>query len=157
MTKSEQIRAGLRKSFESGSSAKASAVCYGYKVASTGELLAYPAEAVIVFHIFERFAAGDSLGKIAASLARLGVPSPSGKQTWSRETISKLLDNEKYVGDVILGKTRVQDGVQIKTGAPSTMTVMTGHHEAIISRELFDMVQREKLRRGRARSHAAER
>lgn len=155
--KSEQIRVGLRKSFESGSSAKASTVCYGYKVASTGELLAYPAEAVIVFHIFERFVAGDSLGKIAASLARLGVPSPTGKPTWSRETISKLLDNEKYVGDVILGKTQVQDGVQVKTSAPSTMTVMTGHHEAIISRELFDMVQREKRRRGRARSHAAER
>lgn len=70
MTKSEQIRAGLRKSFEGGSSAKVSTVCYGYKVASTGELLAYPAEAVIVFHIFERFAAGDSLGKVAVSLAR---------------------------------------------------------------------------------------
>lgn len=118
MTKSEQIRSGLRKSFESGTSAKASTVCYGYKVASTGELLAYPAEVVIVFHIFERFAAGDSLGKIAASLARLGVPSPTGKPTWSRETISNLLDNEKYVGDVLLGKTQIRDGAQVKASIP---------------------------------------
>ena len=28
--------------------------------------------------------------------------------------ISKLLENEKYVGDAVLGKTQVKDGVQIK-------------------------------------------
>lgn len=62
-TKSEQIKAGLRKSFQTGESAKASTVCYGYKVTSEGKLVAYPTEAIIVFHIFERFADGDSLGK----------------------------------------------------------------------------------------------
>lgn len=71
--KSEQIKAGLQKSFKSGNSAKASTSCYGYKVTSDGELLIYPAEAIIVIHIFDRFAAGDSLGKISVSLARLGV------------------------------------------------------------------------------------
>ena len=113
-TKSEQIKAGLRKSFQTGESAKASTVCYGYKVTSEGKLVAYPTEAIIVFHIFERFADGDSLGKIAASLARMKVKSPTGKELWTRETISKILSNEKYVGDVILGKTQVQNGVQVK-------------------------------------------
>ena len=98
-TKSEQIKAGLRKSFQTGESAKASTVCYGYKVTSEGKLVAYPTEAIIVFHIFERFADGDSLGKIAASLARMKVKSPTGKELWTRETISKILSNEKYVGD----------------------------------------------------------
>lgn len=79
-TKSEQIKAGLRKSFQTGESAKASTVCYGYKVTSEGKLVAYPTEAIIVFHIFERFADGDSLGKIAASLARMKVKSPTGKE-----------------------------------------------------------------------------
>lgn len=60
MTKNEQIRAGLQKSFQSGSSAKASTVCYGYRLTSSGELIVYPMEAVIVFYIFERFEAGDS-------------------------------------------------------------------------------------------------
>ena len=63
--KSEQIKAGLQKSFKSGKSAKASTACYGYKVTSDGELLIYPTEAIIVIHIFDRFAAGDSLGKIS--------------------------------------------------------------------------------------------
>ena len=54
-TKSEQIRAGLQKSFWSGTSAKASTVCYGYSMASTGNLLICPTEVVIVFHIFDCF------------------------------------------------------------------------------------------------------
>ena len=40
-TKSEQIRAGLQKSFRSGTSAKASTVCYSYRVTSTGDLRVY--------------------------------------------------------------------------------------------------------------------
>ena len=138
-TKSEQIKAGLRKSFQTGESAKASTVCYGYKVTSEGKLVAYPTEAIIVFHIFERFADGDSLGKIAASLARMKVKSPTGKE---------------YVGDVILGKTQVQNGVQVKMVDHTSQTVINGHHEAIISRELFDIVQQEKAHRSRLKSHS---
>ena len=54
-TKSEQIRTGLQKSFQSGSSAKASTVCYGYRLTSSGKLIVYPIEAIIVFYIFECF------------------------------------------------------------------------------------------------------
>lgn len=35
--------------------------------------------------------------------------SPTGKERWSRETISKLLRNEKYIGEVLLQKTFVKD------------------------------------------------
>ena len=153
MEKSEQIKAGLRRSFQTGESAKASTVCYGYKVTTEGKFVAYPSEAIIVFHIFERFAAGDSLGKIAASLARMKVKSPTGKDAWTRETISKILSNEKYVGDVIFGKTQVQNGVQVKTVDRASQTVMNGNHEAIISRELFDIVQQKKTRRCRVKNH----
>lgn len=48
-------------------------------------------------------------------LARIDVASPTGKETWSREAISKLLANEEYTGDVVLGKTHVDDGVQVKS------------------------------------------
>lgn len=102
MTKSEQIRAGLQKSFQSGSSAKASTVCYGYRLTASGELVVSPTEAVIVFYIFECFEAGDSYGKISSALADMEIVSPTGKATWSRETISKILTNEKYVEDVIV-------------------------------------------------------
>ena len=111
--------------------------------------MVYPAEAIYVFHIFERFAAGDSLGKISTSLARMNVLSPTGKDIWSKETISKILNNEKYLGDVVLGKTQVRDGVQVKNTDADTKTVMRSHHPAIISKDLFELVQKEKRRRRR--------
>lgn len=154
MTKSEQIRAGLQKSFQSGSSAKALTVCYGYRLTSSGELAVYPTEAIIVFYIFERFEAGDSLGKISAALADMKVVSPTGKAAWSRETISKVLANEKYMGDVVLGKTQIVDGVQVKSSDAESQVRMKEHHPAIIPCELFDAVQKEKSKRSRCRAIA---
>lgn len=150
-TRSEQIIAGLQKSFRSGKSPKASTVCYGYKVDQKGKLKIYPDEATHVVYIFERFATGDSLGKISDALFLLDIPSPTGKEIWSKETISKILSNEKYAGDVILGKTQVKNGVQVKNIDPSARNTLTSHHPAIISKELFDSVQKEKSRR--CRSH----
>ena len=150
-TRSDRIKAGLQKSFRSGKSAKASIVCYGYRVDSKGKLQTYSAEAAHVLYIFERFAAGDSLGKISDALFLMDIPSPTGKEIWSKETISKILSNEKYTGDVTLGKTQVKNGVQIKTTGLSTKTTLTNHHPAIISKELFDSVQKEKSRRHRLR------
>lgn len=110
--KSEQIRAGLQKSFKSGTSAKASTICYGYKTTQAGKLVVNSAEANTVLFIFHHFINGDSLGKISDALAHMGITSSTGRDTWIRETISKLLANEKYVGDVVLGKTCVIDGIQ---------------------------------------------
>lgn len=45
ITKSEQIRAGFHKSFQSGTSATVLTVCYGYKVTHGGELVIDPIEA----------------------------------------------------------------------------------------------------------------
>ena len=131
-TRSEQIIAGLQRSFRSGKSPKASTVCYGYKVDQKGRLKIYPDEATHVVYIFERFAAGDSLGKISDALFLLDISSPTGKEIWSKETISKILSNEKYAGDVVLGKTQVRDGVQVKTTDPAIKTTLKDHHPSII-------------------------
>ena len=147
MTKSEQIRAGLQKSFQSGTSAKASTVCYGYKITQSGELVIDSAEEKVVTFIFRQFMSGNSLGKISASLARMGVLSPTGKEIWSKETISKILNNEKYLGDVILGKTQFINGMQVKNNDLDTKTIMMSHHPAIITKELYELVQMEKKRR----------
>lgn len=109
MTKGEQIRVGLQKSFQSGTSVKASTICYGYKATRAGELEIDPMEANIALFIFQHFMNSDSLGKISDAFARMGIISPTGRAIWSRETISKLPANEKYVGDVVLGKTSVMN------------------------------------------------
>ena len=109
------------------------------------------AEADTVLFIFHHFMNGDSLGMISDALARKGIVSPTGRATWSRETISKLLANEKYVGDVVLGKTQVVNGVQIKSHDVCKQVLIKAHHPAIISHELFNAVQHEKCKRSRSR------
>ena len=143
--KSDAIKAGLRKGFQDGSSKMAHRKCYGYEVGSDGELIVNPEEAKVVSWIFEQYLAGDSLGKIATRLEQQSIPSPTGKPRWNRETIGKLLSNEKYTGRVLLQKTISTGAVQIENNGLMEQYLYTDTHEAIISDELFLAVQQEKL------------
>ena len=121
--------------------------CYGYEVGSNGELAVNPEEAKVVRWIFEQYLAGVSLGKIASGLEQQGIPSPTGRPKWNREAINKLLSNEKYTGRVILQKTISTGTVQIENNGPMERYLYTGSHEAIISDEMFKVVQKEKQKR----------
>lgn len=147
--KSESIKAGLRKSFQDGSSKMAKRRCYGYNVDSHGDLIIDPAEAGVVQWIFKEYADGKSLGKIAAGLEEQGIPSPTGKPKWNREAIDKLLSNEKYTGCVLLQKTVSICTVQIENDGLIDRYLYTGSHEAIISDQLFRVVQQEKQSRSK--------
>ena len=147
--KSEAIKAGLRKGFQDGSSKMARRKCYGYEVGPDGDLTVNPDEEQVVCWIFERYLAGDSLGKIAAGLERQGILSPTGKPKWNREAIDKLLSNEKYTGRVMLQKTISTGAVQIENDGLMQRYLYAGTHEAIISDEMFTAVQQEKLSRSK--------
>ena len=147
--KSEAIKAGLRKVFQDGSSKMARCKCYGYKVGPDGELAVNPDDAQVVCWIFERYLASDSLGKIAAGLEKQGILSPTGKPRCNREAIDKLLSNEKYTGRVMLQKTISTGAVQIENDGLMDRYLYTGTHEAIISDEMFMVVQQEKLNRSK--------
>ena len=147
--KSESIKAGLRKSFQDGSSKMAKRKCYGYSIDSHGDLIIDPAEAGVVQWIFKEYADGKSLGKIAAGLEEQGIPSPTGKPKWNREAIDKLLSNEKYTGCVLLQKTVSIGTVQIENDGLIDRYLYTGSHEAIISDQLFRVVQQEKQSRSK--------
>jgi len=148
--KSESIMAGLRQGFQNGSSKVAKRKCYGYTVGSDGKLAVNTDEARVVCWIFERYLAGDSLGKIASGLEWQGIPSPTGKPKWSREAIDKLLSNKKYTGRVLLQKT-ISTGIsQIENNGLMDRYLYTGSHEAIISDKDFLAVQQEKQQRSKA-------
>ena len=145
--KSGSIKAGLRQGFQEGSSKMAKRRCYGYTTASGGELVVNSDEAQVVCWIFERYLAGDSLGKIASGLERQGIPSPTCRAKWNREAIDKLLSNEKYTGRVLLQKTISIGVAQIENNGLMDQYLYTDSHEAIISDAFFMDVQQEKLRR----------
>ena len=140
---SEEIKAGLRRSFADGTSRLARRKCYGYDISADGDLVINGEEAAVVRWIFEQYRDGMSLGRIASSLEHRGIVSPTGKPKWNREAIDKLLSNEKYTGRVLLQKTvDGKDNVGYER-----RYLYRDTHEAIISEELFQGVQEEKFRR----------
>lgn len=140
---SRSIKWGIKRGFENGTSGYAEFICFGYKRGNSGQLVIDGPDAKIVRQMFEMRANGYSLGAIANWLYENGISSPTGKTRWSRETISKLLRNEKYTGDVLLQKTFVEDlfsGKQIKNCGELEKFLIHEHHPAIISRELFGAI-----------------
>lgn len=140
---SQNIRWGVRQGFRMGTSGYADFVCYGYKRGDDGRLAIDEPDAEIVRRIFQMRAEGKSLGAISDRLYENRIPSPTGKERWSRETISKLLRNEKYTGDVLLQKTFVKDvltGRQFKNRGELERYLIQQHHPMIVSRELFKLV-----------------
>lgn len=135
--KSFNTRWGIRVGFANGSSKFASAVCYGYRKNSNGELEIYEPEAEIIRSIYIWRGQGVSLRGISQKLSELGIKSPRGKDIWGIETIRLILNNEKYRGDVLLQKTYV-DELFTKKRRPNKgeypQYLIENHHKAIIEK-----------------------
>ena len=146
---SKTIRAGLRKGFQDGTSKMAQRRCYGYDTGPDGKLITNPDEAAIVRWIFDQYLSGSSLGTIADGLEKKGILSPTRKSKWNRVALNKLLFNAKYTGRVLLQKTISTGTAQIKNDGLTDRYLYTDSHEAIISDEIFQTVQQEKLNRAK--------
>ena len=68
---------------------------YGFVQKPAG-IFIEPQQAKVVQQIYQRYLAGDSLEGIADFLFQNGIPSPQGKERWTRPIINCLLSNEKY-------------------------------------------------------------
>lgn len=139
---------------------------YGYKKAPDNchKLLINEDTAPNVRQIFEWTAAGVGLNEIVKRLNESGVLSPGyylasigiiknqklmGSGKWQTWTVSKILADEVYTGDMVQGKTKTIGHKQVPT-PPEEWIVVRGTHEPLVSRELFEAVQT-------ARKQAAER
>ncbi|MFT8872914.1 MAG: recombinase family protein [Sporolactobacillus sp.] len=134
--KSANIRWGVTQDFKAGTSGYAHFSCYGYRYDKIlGQLTIEPEEAKVVREIFAMRAQGNSLGVISQALFEKSIPSPTGKYQWSRETINKILHNEKYFGSVLLQKSFVEDifdGKQYRNSGQRNRYLLKNHHEAIV-------------------------
>ena len=134
-SKSELVRWGIRTRFANGTSALVNRPCYGYRQNEDGYLVPVPEEAEIVRSIYRWRQQGMSLRKIVSVLKELGVQSPRGKPAWSIETIRKILNNEKYYGNVLLQKTYISHyftGKQAANNGELPRYLLEAHHTAII-------------------------
>ena len=118
---------------------------YGYYQGDNDEWLVREEEAVIVRRIFDEYTSGRSIPEISKGLEKDGIPSSGGVKRWASKTISDILHNEKYIGDVRMQKTYVADPIQhIKVEnreAKLKQYYKENHHEAIIDRRTYQMAQ----------------
>ncbi|MDE6588957.1 MAG: recombinase family protein, partial [Oscillospiraceae bacterium] len=89
---------------------------------------------------------------IARELREAGYKTLSGNAKWSNTYIIKVLKNEKYVGDLVQKKTITPDYLSHTkkyNHGEEELVVIHDHHEPIIDRELWDIVQDEMKKRNR--------
>ena len=65
---------------------------YGFVQKPTG-IFVESQKAKVVQQIYQRYLEGDSLEGIADFLFQEGIPSPQGKERWTRPVINDLLSN----------------------------------------------------------------
>lgn len=124
----------------------------GYDV-KNGKMMINPEGAEIVrliFHMYGVEKKGTSV--IARELREAGFRTMSGSFQWNNTHIVKILKNEKYVGDLVQKKTITPDFLthaRKYNHGEEEMVRIDNHHEPIISRELWHMVQEEMNKRNR--------
>ncbi len=136
-SKSADIKWGLQKSFVDPDSKYYQRKCYGYRHNEKGQLVINENEAEVVKLIFRMSKEGANLSKIAQTLQDQGILSPRGKAVWSRETLRKILHNEKYRGIVILQETFVANCLnhrQVKNIGQCDQYQIISNHKPIIDK-----------------------
>ena len=125
--------------------------CYGYDYnLETKEITINEQEAEIVKYMFERYVEGIGSSTIAKELTAKGINTPKGNAKWCESTVRGILKNEKYIGDVLMGKTFTIDPIshkRLSNLGEVDKHYLKEHHEPIISKELFDRVQEIRIKR----------
>lgn len=143
---SENQKWRIQKLYDQGKPAGGHA--FGYRLVNE-RFEIVPEEAETVKEIFHLYLSGMGYAKIARTLIERSIPSSFGT-TWSSTAIRDILINEKYIGDMLLQKSYVEDfrTKRLRKNAGELRKVyVKGSHDAIIDRHTFQVVQDEIKRR----------
>ena len=149
--KSESMNWSLKERFKSGKLLTPGLLGYERPRDAVGNYIKYgklqivESEAEIVRFIFDAFLAGQSQQDIAAFLTDIGVPTKTGLDTWSEGTITYILRNERYCGNVLTWKTFTADMFEHKkrrNRRDRDQYLYTEDHDAIVSVEVFEAAQK---------------
>ncbi len=143
---SENIRWGKRKSMQDGKVSFPYSCFLGYRKGRDGKLEIVEDEARIVRKIYQMFLKGKTINGIARFLTKHNIPTPRKKKVWSATAVKNILKNEKYKGDALLQKTYIEDYLtkkRCKNNGELPQYYVKNSHPAIISRKVFDEVQKK--------------
>ncbi len=140
---SMRVKAGQMVSFQNG-------VVYG-----TGNVLGYDkvgpeyvineAQAKTVRKIFDMYLAGNGSQKIKKQLEKDGDLTAMGKSLWHYATISHILKNRLYCGELEYRKEYVPDYLEqkrAKNNGELERIIVEGRHQPIVTKEEFEKVQK---------------
>ena len=142
----------VRKNFENGR--PWNGVVYGYRLRN-GKYEIHPEEAAVVRGIFEDYLSGMGHLSIAKKLNEQQV-APMFSERWGPSSVSRILKNDLYTGNLLLQKTYRENYITKKV-LPNLGELpkyfVEGAHEAIISQEMYAAVQAESSRRAERHYH----
>ena len=148
---SQNVKIGLQYRYQQGLVQVNHNRFLGYTKDAEGHLVIKPEEAEVVKRIYREYLEGASLLQIGKGLEADGILTGAGKKKWRPETIKKILQNEKYIGDALLAKTYTVDFLtkkRVKNNGIVPQYYVENSHEPIVPRDLYMQVQEEIARRG---------
>lgn len=116
----------------------------GYDHDEDGNLIINKDEAHTVQLIFYMYLFGYNCEQIADELSRLGRRTKKGNDKWTPSTVSSVLRNERYCGDVLARKTytpNYKDHLSKKNRGDRNQYLWRDRHDPIIPRGDFIAVQ----------------
>lgn len=108
--------------------------CYGYDKDKNGDLVINTEQAEVVKLIFDLYLGCKSILGIVKELKDRNIKSPTGNDNWPKRSVEEMLSNEKYIGVSVVNVG----------GEEGQIYKLNNSHPAIISKEMFDVVQAEK-------------
>lgn len=130
--------------------------CLGYDYDPVTKSLSINEEgAEIVRYIFDRYVAGAGSTMIARELNEQGNLTIRGNP-WVSSSVMGIINNEKYKGDILLGKTFTVDPIskrRLDNLGEEDRYYVHNHHEGIVSEETFARAQEIRERRNGGRKH----
>lgn len=125
--------------------------CLGYDYNTIDKTISInEEEAEIVRYIFQRYIEGAGAYVIAKELTRLKYKTKKGNTTWNEGSVRRIIKNEKYKGDVLLGKTFTVDPLTHRR-LENMGEEEQYYKKPIISEEMFEEAQ--KLLKVRSSKH----
>lgn len=134
---------------------------YGYDLKDGQLYVSSDGSAEVVKQIFAAYIAGKSFDGIARSLYKEDVPTPAKRkghqnagEVWHGSTVRQILEREIYTGKLVAKKTSTISPTTTKRiiNDEEDWVVRENTHEAIISKEDFELVQQLIKARKRIRS-----
>lgn len=139
---SQNVRFSIKKKMESGEYING-CVPFGYRMKNK-VMIPFEPEAEIVRSLFQGYLNGASLTELCRYLEKQSISPRNQGAKWNVRVVSKMLSNEKYIGDSLYQKkyreTTVPFTQHINYGQEEQYYAI-GTHEGIVDKEIFASVQ----------------